>query len=175
MQIAIYADGTKTEEGKKLADSINKILSNIEAATEDMLGEMIREAVKSGAGHLAEYGIKNGVSFLNKTVAEAVPLYKAIIEGLVTGVTTANFITNMDDMAYYGHMMMTSGVLSIYARAAMTGAERELRIYDDYAAALYYDMAFHIFKEIQLAACDYAIGYRNSIASAPLGYVFKYT
>ncbi len=174
-QIAAYAAGGSDPEGTKLALSINTILQGMEEASEDMLSTMIRESVSSSGEQLARYGVKNGVSMLNEALEKACPLYEAIKTGLVQGVSTANFVTNMDDLAYYGQLMVKTGILSVYARGALSAAERQLRADQDYAAALYFDEVFQIFKRIQLYACDYAIGYKSSITTAPVNYILKHT
>lgn len=173
-QIAASAAASKDEESQLLAKSIQDILSRIETADADLVTALAEELLKSGTGNTLKYGIGLGSEALDKYL-KTWSLGKAIRQGLVGGVTTANLITNCDDTAYYGEMLICSGTLAVHAWNVLKDSEAFLLDAKDLPSSSAFDQAFQIYREIQIAACDCAIGYYQSLATAPLGYIFKYT
>lgn len=163
-----------TDESKLLAESIERILGEIESAKEDMAISLVTEALKSVAGNTAVYAV-NFLSDAWDKMADSWTIGKAIRQGLLAGVTVSNVITNCDDIAYFGEMLISAGILAAHGWNVLTEAEEALEERGDFQSALAFDEIFNIYKEIQIAACDYAINYYQAIITAPPGYIFKYT
>lgn len=175
-QIAEYAGSSGDEEGAKLALSINTVLDHVDAAlNEDLINTLFEDGLSEAEEQLFLYGTKEIAGSVNSVLKKTFPMYKAVTAGLSTGVTAANFLTNMDELAYSGQMMVQAGVTSECVQNALYDAEQRLRTEADHDAALYFDSVYEIFQTVQLAACDYAIDYKQAVMTAPLGYIFKYT
>ena len=173
-EIADSARTSTTDESRLLAESITRILSEIRAAKEDMADSLIQKALTSGAGNTLLYGIQMASDAWDKTMGNW-SVGKAIRDGLLSGVTVSNLVTNCDDIAYYGEMLISTGILATHGWNVLRDAEKTLKEKQDFASAAAFDEIFNIYKQIQIAACDYSINYYQAIATAPLSYIFKYT
>ena len=173
-KIADSAEASTADESQLLAKSINRILAQIENSKQSMATSLIQKGLQSAAGNSFIYGIQLVSDVLNKTMGTW-SVGKAIRDGLLTGVTVSNLITNCDDIAYYGEMLICTGILAVHGWNILRSAEQTLEENQDFASAAAFDEIFNIYKEIQIAACDYSINYYQSLATAPLSYIFKYT
>ena len=106
-EIADSARTSTTDESRLLAESITRILSEIRAAKEDMADSLIQKALTSGAGNTLLYGIQMASDAWDKTMGNW-SVGKAIRDGLLSGVTVSNLVTNCDDIAYYGEMLIST-------------------------------------------------------------------
>ncbi len=120
-------------------------------------------------------GIQQAGSALWKAVMSSWPTGAIALSGFSLGVATANCITNANDLAYYGQMLIGYGNVANCAYEVLLTQEDSLRGRKDYSHALLFDSIFNIYKKIQLSAADCTIHYFTAIASAPLGYIFKNT
>ncbi len=173
-EIARSARRSDSEESKKIAECIDKLLEEVRSYRENSALTVYEAAGKDLMRNAAETGISVGQSVLEKTV-EAHPLLRAIRDGLVGGVSLANALFNCDDIAYFGQMLMGYGALAAHANEAMWEMESKLTENQDYKSALLFNEAFLIYREVQIAASDCAINYYQAMIEAPVGYVFKYT
>lgn len=173
-EIADSAASENSEEGRQLSTSINGILRQVEEAGQDMATALANKALLSGSGNTVQYAVSLGSDLWDDSM-KTWSIGKAIREGLVGGITISNLLMNCDDIAYYGEMLIDTGMLAIHGWDALKSAESQLKSDRDFAAAVKFDEAFNIYKEIQMAACDYVINYYQAIATAPVGYIFKYT
>lgn len=173
-EIADSASRVNSKEANELAQSINNILSQIKESEEDMAKALAKKGIQAGTGHTIQFGI-GLVSDLWDDAMKTWSLGKAVREGLVGGITVSNLLLNCDDIAYYGEMLIDTGVLAIHAWDVLKSAEFQLLSNQDFESAVKFDEAFNIYKQIQIAACDYGIGYHQALVTTPLGYIFKYS
>ena len=173
-EIADSAAKTDSKEANELSRSIYAILSQIAAAEDEMLEALAAKGIQSGAEHTIQFGISLASDLWDDSMQKW-SLGKAIREGLVNGITVSNLLLNCDDIAYYGEMLIDTGVLAIHAWSTLKSAELDLLSNQDFESAVKFDEAFNIYKQIQIAACDYGIGYHQALATAPVGYIFKYS
>ena len=173
-KIADSAQTSTTEESQLLAKSINGILDQIENAKQNMATSLIQKGLQSAANNTVFYGIQLASDAWDETM-DTWSVGKAIRTGSITGVTVSNLITNCDDLAYYGEMLICTGILAVHGWNVLRSAEQTLEENQDFTSAAAFDEIFNIYKEIQIAACDYSINYYQSLATAPLNYIFKYT
>lgn len=182
--ISAAARASGDEEGERLADQIDEILERIQLTDESTITMIVQEVAEAATGN----AVALSVSMASKTLDVVMlkwPMGRAVRMGLISGIAVSNVLTNMDDIAYYGEMMLKTGILAKYAYDVMENVATELmevtkdgtvtNTNEAYEAALRLDEAFNIYKEIQIAACDYGIAYEQEIATAPLGSIFKYT
>lgn len=170
--IADYLRDSKDSETQKISKALDYLIGQIKAGKEDSAKAMIEGAKKSTYRNLAEYTLKQGSNLFDEATKDC-PVIQGIRKGLTAGVTTANSIVNMDDIAYYGQMLMGSGLMAIYAEKALDDAAEKLLKNQTYKNALYFDSLFHIYQQIQLNACDYTIQYNRAIIDNPAGYIFR--
>ncbi len=173
-EIADSASKVNSKEANELSQSINNILSKVKESEEDMAKALAKKGLQAGTGHTIQFGI-GLVSDLWDDAMKKWSFGKAVREGLVGGITGSNLLMNCDDLAYYGEMLIDTGVLAIHAWEVLKSAEYQLLSNQDFESAVKFDEAFNIYKQIQIAACDYGIGYHQALATAPLGYIFKYS
>lgn len=172
--VSASARSSGDSEGAKIADCIDKILQRTRETREEEIQSIIKSFAAGTGKNLTEFGLAAGGKFLGKLISKH-PIGKAILEGVILGVGAANALTNMDNIAYYGRMVIGYGILAKHAWHAMRDAEKALLTSKSYGDALLFDQAFNIYKEIQLEAFRCSIHYCTAIAANPLGYVFKYT
>lgn len=172
--VSASARSSGDSEGAKIADCIDKILQRTRETRADEINSIIKTFFASTGKNLTEFGLAAGSKFLGKLISKS-DIGAAVMAGIVLGVSASNALTNMDDIAYYGRMVIGYGVLAKYAWNAMRDAEKALLASKSYGDALLFDQAFNVYKEIQLEAIRCSIGYCDAIAVNPLGYVFKYT
>lgn len=172
--IAAEARNADTDEGKKIAKCIDKLLDEIRSYRQDSADAMAAAGVSCSGDNLAEFAYKMGYGFFDKWVSKH-PLVGLIRGGFIAGVALANMIVNSDDIAYYGQMMVGYGRISEYAFEAMRDAEKYMLLRESYSSAVKFDAAFHIYKAIQRSAADCAINYSYAIIDNPVGYIFKST
>lgn len=172
--ISAEARAADDKEDTKIADCIDKILERTRQAREEEVTSLVKSFASGTGKTLTEFSMAAGGKFLTELISKH-PIGKAILEGLILGVGAANALTNMDNIAYYGRMVVGYGVIAEHAWQAMRDAEEDLVASESYSDALLFDQAFNIYKEIQLEAILCAINYCNAIVVNPMGYMFKYT
>lgn len=169
---ASYAneDGANLK-GPLLRSAINNYTSQVRAymsnditAIYEKWGTHIGEIVQVGTGMI--FDIAFDLSDFN-------PVLAGIKNGITFGVPLANSLTNMDSTAYYGKMLemtafLSKGLFDVVQERHDTFAHTQT--YED-AEAL--NLAAEMYLNLQILACDYAIGYSNSIASAALSNALK--
>lgn len=171
------ADAAETEgmkESKLLAKSIQTILGEIKKHKEDNNKALVEKMLKSGGEHT----VIQGIQFLHEGWTDSMSVWSvgnAIKNGSIAGVKLANLVTNCDAIAYNCEMLISAGNLADICWEIMIDAEKNLDRKKDFDSAVAFDQIFNIYKETQIVACDYAIYYYTSIASAPVEYIFKYT
>ena len=158
----------------KLANAINTILDQIIQGREDMAALLIEEAQDTAAVEVTKFGLKQASSVFNGITKNNF-IIQGIRKGLIAGITTANLVTNIDDITYYSHLLVGAGELANAAFAALSDAALTFSLDPTMSYAAAFDEAFHIYKETQLATIDYAIDYNQAIATAGLGQFFLYT
>ena len=172
--IGVKARVSENPEGAKVADCIDKILQRTQDARESEINALVGSFTTGVGQNLTEFTLQLGGKFLTD-LASKNPIGKAIIDGIIAGTGAANALTNMDDIAYYGRMVVGYGVLAENAWKVMQSTGESLGSSKSYADALLFDQAFQVYKQIQLSAILCAINYCNAIVVNPLGYTFKYT
>lgn len=172
--VSASARSSGDSEGARIADCIDKILQRTRETRADEIDSIIKTFFASTGKNLTEFSLAAGSKFLGKLISKS-DIGAAVLAGMILGVSASNALTNMDDIAYYGRMVIGYGVLAKHAWNAMRDVEKALLASKSYGDALLFDQAFNVYKEIQLEAIRCSIGYCNAIAVNPLGYIFKYT
>lgn len=173
-KIADAAETEGTKESRLLEKSIRTILGEIKKHKEDHTKALIEKMLKKGG----ENTVIQAIQFLHEEWMDSMSVWSvgnAIKNGSIAGVKLANLVTNCDAIAYNCEMLISAGNLADLCWEIMIDAEKNLDRKKDFDSAVAFDQIFNIYKETQITACDYAIYYYTSIASAPVGYVFKYT
>ncbi len=152
-----------------IADEIEKNLKDVKAAKADsgQFGFALKHAAKEGFSS----GIEDGIEFAVFMFHESLPpgnKIRAIMDMTSITHSVINYLTNMDDMAFYGQMAFGSGELARCAGFALALAEAELRNEASYEAACRFDETFHYYRELQLSTIDYTIAYDRQITDAAL-------
>ena len=151
--------------GPKLAEAIDHVLKQTKAYREDQAQAILNGAVTAAGTSLAEQAYSAAYSFFGGMV-EKTPIGKAIREGLVQGVNLGNAFTNMDEIAAHGKLMAGYGQLAKIAFSVMRETGETLARKETYENALLFDMAFHIYKNTQLAAFESGINYCQAMITA---------
>lgn len=152
-----------------IADEIEKNLKDVEAAKAD--SGQFAFALKHAAKEGLFTGIEGGIEFAVFMLHESLPptsRIRAIMDMTSIAHSVINFLTNMDDVAFYGQMAFGSGELARCAGFALAVREAELRSQASYEAASRFDETFHYYRQLQLSTLDYTIEYDRLITDAAL-------
>lgn len=172
MANASYAneDGS-TLKGPLLRSAVNNYVRQVNdymdgdiTAIYDRWGQSIEEIAQVGTGTIFDMVVD---------LSDFNPVLAGIKDGLNLGVPLANALTNMDSTAYYGKMLemtafLSKGLFDVVQERHDTFAHTQT--YED-AEAL--NLAAEMYINVQILACDYAIGYSTSLASATLSRAFR--
>ncbi|MCC8357546.1 MAG: hypothetical protein LJU34_06865 [Oscillospiraceae bacterium] len=152
--ISAAARASDDEEAERLADQIDEILERIQLTDESAVVMIIQEAAEATTGNAVALSVSMASKMLDVCMLNW-PMGRAVRMGLVSGITVSNVLTNMDDIAYYGEMMLKTGVLAVYAYEVMESAAAALKTatkdgtvtntHEAYEAALRLDEAFNIY------------------------------
>jgi len=168
------SDKKLKESYEKVAECIDKILIKTSAYQSSNAAGIFVSVAEQGFETVAELSVSAGKELWDGMM-KSWPIGKAVREGFVKGVSLANMLTNCDDIAYYGQMLIGYGRLGECAYKTMESAAKALEVKKDYSSALLFDKAFNIYKSIQMSASDCTINYCMAIVDNPMGYIFKYT
>lgn len=175
-----------------LTDMADASYANEEGA--NLKGPLLRSAVYNYVGQVEEYMAGDITAIYDKwghtieeiaqvgtgTIFDIVvdlsdfnPVLAGVKDGITLGVPLANGLTNMNTTAYYGKMLemtafLSKGLFDVVQQRHDTFAHTHS--YED-AEAL--NLAAEMYLNLQILACDYAIGYCNSISSAALSRAFR--
>jgi len=161
-------------EATKLAEAIDDYIIQIEGSKTDLDAQLIKKAGQAAMTNTAKWGLSLVNDELDN-ILDTVPILKGIRLGLSGGVKISNFVTNLDDSGYYGKMIMGGGLIADASFAVMREAEDRLSSNKSYSNAILFDEAFNIYKNVLMATDDYGIEYCQSIATAPIGHLLKYS
>lgn len=164
----------KGEESKLFAEAVYKQLDEIEKSKDDMAEALILKAFESTGGTV----LNKGLQMLNSIwgdMMEKPEIGRAIRKASMLGVTVTDYITNCDGLAYYSGMLTSTGFMASYCWKAMMEAENTLMAKKDYSSAIAFDQVFNIYKQIQIAACDYGIKYYQELGTAPVGKIIPFS
>ena len=111
---------------------------------------------------------KVAIDTFYKEALEGFPVLAGVELGLKLGVPMANQLSGMESISYYGGMMDCAGILAEALYPVVTDRMAAFQAKGDYETMAELKEAIDLYFALQLLACDYAIGYNNSIMSAPL-------
>ncbi len=161
---AIRAADYDAEKGSELIQSANVFVDTLERTIADD-----PQALYDAAGG----AMANIAGVTGFTVLEAVLKIKdlnlvlSVLDGVKTGIAigmpVADALTNMDKIAYYGTLLELCGNLSkgMFAEVqARRDAFAHSQTFEDARAV---NVAATLYLNLQILACDYAIGYCNAI------------
>lgn len=154
-------------ESKKIAASIEYYVKKIELAQEDTQKAMMELAAHAAGKNILEYGTSLAIKGMVDTLSK-VETIGAILQGLSQGVALGNKITNLDDVAYNGKMLIGCGVIAEVAFDVMTESGKKLEKEQNFSNAIMFDEAFNLYKKMELLAIEYAFEYEEALRKAPL-------
>ena len=176
-QIAEQVRKDSSDEARCVYESISSILSEIEKGKNEGWEQVYaNSARRSASENLMEYCVKTSLSAFKEFTSkwEFGKEAQLIFSSFSTGVSMANRLMNCDDIAYYGQMVLGTGILARNTFPILLRSVNELSGKQDYESALYFDQIFHIYKDLQLKGCDFAIAFHQAIIENPVGYTLKY-
>lgn len=158
-------------KGPLLRSAVNNYVSQVQeyingdiSAIYDKWGKTVEEIAQVGTGTI--FDIVVDLSDFN-------PVLAGVKDGLNLGVPLANGLTNMDTTAYYGKMLEMTAFLSKGLFDVVQERHDKFAHSHSYEDAEALNLAAEMYLNVQILACDYAIGYSNSIASATLSKAFN--
>ena len=172
--IAACMEGKNDRDTQKMSEALNSLLTQFEDSSSDLSAVLIRTAGSEVEDNIIEAMHGYGLGVLGEAL-DKIPIMKAIRKSMKDGRYLSNSLLNVDDIAYYGQMVMGTGIAGKYAEQALEDAADRLLAEPTYENALLFDELFHIYRSIQISACDYAIQYYNAIADSSVSHTFKYT
>lgn len=168
--IAEYARNSDSGESKRMSEALDSMLSRIRSARENSSEEIVNLAKSSSLKTIGKLGYSTAIDIFNN-MTKGCPVISYSRQAFMDGVSLSNKLLNVDDTAYYGQMLIGTGVTALYAQNAMEDAAAKLKQSKSYQDALQFDALFHIYKNIQMSACDYTIQYYTAIVDNPVGAV----
>ena len=101
----------------------------------------------------------------------------SVIDGIKTGITVgmpvADALTNMDKISYYGRMLELCNTFAKGMHAEILERRDTFAHSQSYADAQALNVASDLYLNLQIQACDYAIGYCTAITSSGMSNTFK--
>lgn len=176
-QIAEQVGEDNSDEAKRVYESLSGILDEIEKDKNEGWEQVYANSAKRSASeNLMEYCVKTSLSTFKEFTSkwEFGKEAQLIFSSFSTGASLANRLMNCDDIAYYGQMVLGTGILARNTFPILLSSVNELNEKQDYESALYFDQIFHIYKDLQLKGCDFAIAFHQAIIENPVGYTLKY-
>lgn len=115
----------------------------------------------AGAGLAGVYTIAVGAKMF-----EANPVLSGVVSGFKFGMPLADGLTKMDDITYNGRMLSMAGVLARGMYDVVQARYNNFAHTKSYEDAEALRLASQLYLNLQVLACDYAIGYSNAKADA---------
>lgn len=168
--VAEYARSSDGGETERMSKALDSMLNRVQDARNNPSEAVLSIAKSSSLKEIAKLGYGKAVG-LFRGMTEEIPLVTYSLDALGKGVEISNKLLNVDDTAYYGQMLIGCGVTALYAQNAMEDAAAKLEKSKSYQDALQFDALFHIYKNIQISACDYTIKYYTAMVDNPVGKV----
>lgn len=168
--IAEYARSSDSGETKRMSQALDSMLKRIQDARNNSSEAIMSIAKSSSLKEIAKLSYGKAIDLLSD-VTKDIPVLAYSMAAVNTGVELSNKLLNVDDISYYGQMLIGSGVTALYAQNAMADAAAKLENTKSYQDALQFDALFHIYKNIQISACDYTIHYYTAMVDNPVGKV----
>ena len=171
--IAEQLEGKTDRDTQKINKALDSILTQFEKSRSDPSAVLFHTAGTKAMEHAAETAYRSVFDALEQTLNKN-PVIKGIRQGTKNGIDVSNFLVNVDDIAYYGQMLLGSGIVGKHAEQALEDSASRLLEEPTYENALLFDQLFHIYRSIQVSACRYAIQYYNAIADSTVSHTLKY-
>lgn len=106
-------------------------------------------------------------------IVEVNPIVSGIRTGIGFGKSVADGLTNMSGVEYYGKMLDMAGYMAECMFLVIRDYQAAFDASGSYEDAVALDTAVKLYLDLQILACDYAIGYCTALASATLANTFN--
>ena len=163
-ELATLAFDAGTDEGEAIGTSIWTLLSQIESAQESMMATVLETAADSAKSNIAAVVLEEGVDFVWHSL-DTIPVLHAVHIGMSWGVKLADAVTGMDSIAYYGNMMCDVGEFAGLMYDTLLEYASRLESTPTFENAKQFHEWYHIYREVQIYACDTAIDYATALSS----------
>lgn len=172
---ATFSMNYDNEEGKKAYQVCSDFANKMAVYAENNSAAYYEAGAKTVSG-MAASGLSSVYSIaVSKEIINANPVLAGVTDGFTFGMPLADALTKMDAITYNGRMISMAGTLA----SGMYDVVQEK--YDAFAHSKSYDdaealnLASEMYLNLQILACDYALGYSNAKAAAfwGLGEVFN--
>ncbi len=170
--ISGFALSSETSEGKALSQTIDKMLVDLRASSESDMAAMWESMKAAGTNQILHIGGDMLIKFYDGMTNRSPHLILFKTAGKL-GHKWSNDLVNMDAIALNGRMVQKTGIVAVYAEKALDVADELLKVEQTFQTARLFDQAFHVYKEVQIQACEYASEYYQAIDSAGVTKISK--
>ena len=172
---AIYREMNLSDnkETKKVAEALKTYLELLQGSFEEQEKYLMEQGLAKAGKNVMEIGIGEAYDLAEDWI-NRIPNMVAIRVGLSGGVYLSNFVTNMDDIGYYGKMYLGSGLIAEAAYKVMERYGSDLELEPTLSNAVKFDAAFHILKNTQIASYEYSSQYCQAILDGMVSKLWPY-
>ena len=164
------------EDWHLIADDLDRAVVGFEKMVEDAANdsaETLYWACVKEAGEAA-LGVAGNLSPTMGNLWSKHPTLASVKAGVGIGTLLGNGVTSMDDVASYAKMMYMIGFLSQGMHQVVIDREVAFENHTGYEEAEALSEAIDMYLNVQILACDYAIGYFNALCTSEMAKVLDW-
>lgn len=158
------------EDWHLIADDLDRAVTNFEKMVEDAANDSAETLYWACAEEVGEaaLGVAGNLSPVMGNLWNMHPKLAAFKASVGIGMLLGNGMTSMDDVASYAKMMYMIGFLSQGLHQVVIDREVAFENRTGYEEAEALSEAIDMYLNVQILACDYAIGYFNALCTSEM-------